>query len=393
MARALHFDLVSGISGNMILGSLLDLGVDQAALTAPLRSLPLEDWKLVTEEVRRGPIRARWCDVVQRGEPRDHRHYGEVKRIIEAADLPAPVAGRALEAFRILARAEGAVHGVDPEKVAFHEVGAVDSIVDIVGVCHGMHLLEIERVTCSPVPLGHGSVESRHGPIPVPAPATVEILRQVPIRQVDCPYELTTPTGAALMVALAERFGTAPDMVLTAVGYGAGADRPTPLPNVLRVFLGESDGPAAEFLTVCETTIDNTGGEALGYLLERLLEAGALDAFFTPIVMKKSRPAQTLTVLCRTTDQPALEALIFQQVPTLGIRSFAVARHALSRHFVTLQTPWGEVRIKEAWREGSVLHAWPEYEDLRRAATGHDRGITALREDVMDLYRRRAKGL
>ncbi len=386
MATHLHFDCLSGASGNMILGSLLDLGVPPAEITQALGRLDLEPWDLTVEEVRRGPLRAVWCDVRVTREAHTHRHLGDVERLITAAGLPPAAEEAARRTFRLLAAAEGRVHGIAPEKVAFHEVGAVDSIVDILGACFAVDWLGAGRITCSAIPLGRGTVSSMHGPIPVPAPATCELLQGIPVRQTDSEYELTTPTGAALMAALAEEYGPAPEMVLEKVGYGAGSDRPTPVPNVLRVFQGSAT-PGEERVLVVETNIDNVSAEDLGYLVGAVLEAGALDAFLTPLTMKKSRQAQKLSVLCRPERHPELEDLIFRNIPTLGIRSYPVTRRVLERRHREITTPWGPVRIKEAVRRDTVLHAWPEYEDLKAIAATHDLGIASLREKIMELYR------
>jgi uncharacterized protein (TIGR00299 family) protein len=371
----------------MILGSLFDLGVPPAEIEQALRPLDLEPWDLVVEEVKRGPLRAIWCDVRVTGKAHAHRHLADIERLITAAGLPLAAGEAALRTFRLIAAAEGHVHGTAPEKVAFHEVGAVDSIVDILGTCCAVDWLGATRITCSAIPLGQGTVSSMHGTIPVPSPATCALLKGVPIRQTDSQHELTTPTGAALMVALAEQFGPAPAMVLENVGYGAGCDRATPVPNVLRVFRG-SGAHGAEHLLVLETNIDNVSAEAIGYLVGALLEAGAPDAFLTPLTMKKTRQAQMLSVLCRPDQQPELEELIFRNIPTLGIRSHPVSRHVLDRRHVEVPTPWGTIRIKEAVRGDEILHAWPEYEDLKAAAASHHLGIASLRERIMEAYRR-----
>jgi len=224
-----------------------------------------------------------------------------------------------------------------------------------------------------------------HGVIPIPAPATCEVLEGTPVVQTDVPFELTTPTGAALMKALSERFGPAGEMSLEKTGYGAGDDRPTPVPNVLRVYDG-TPVRDSESVVVLESNLDNVSAEAIGFLMDTLLEAGALDVFFTPIVMKKSRPAQKISVLCRRGDQCRLEEIVFRNVPTLGIRSHSVSRRVLDRRHVSVSTQWGTVRVKEALSAGRTLHAWPEYEDIRRIATVHGVGISRVREAVMAKY-------
>lgn len=388
MTDILYFDCFSGISGNMIIGALLDIGVSAEALEARLKTLPLENWSLSVSHVRRGPFRATHCEVVQSAPAHDHRHLGTIEKLIDAAELPGRVIEKAKQVFRVLADAEGAVHGIAPEKVGFHEVGAVDAIVDIVGACTALDLLGWPQVACAPMRLGQGQVSSMHGEIPVPAPATVALLSGVPVKQLDTPFEMTTPTGAALMKVLAHDFGCLPDMVLEKTGYGAGSERATALPNVLRAMTGSAagSGVTADAVMVLETNLDNVPAEDTGYVLEALMAKGALDAFLTPITMKKSRLGQKLTVLCRPGDQAGLEKLIFLHLPTLGIRSHAASRHILNRRQVPLETPWGTVRIKVSESDGALSHATIEYEDLKKAAQETGLGLDELRKKIMALY-------
>ncbi len=435
MPTHLHFDCFSGLSGNMILGAMLDLGVPRRDIEEPLKALPLEPWTLRVEEVRRGPIRATWCDVSvhpqasgKHGAPhggasRDHPHdrhshghahphphghahphepetgadaphgrrFSDIRAMLTSAPLPARAKDIALRAFGLLADAEGRVHGVPPQDVVFHEVGAVDSIVDIVGTALAVTAYGAERFTCAPMVLGSGSVSTRHGCLPLPAPATVELLRGAPVVQSPHPFEFTTPTGAALVMALVERFGPLPELVLAGTGYGAGKDRPTPFPNVLRVLAGTTPAAGDAPAVVFETNIDNAGGEDVGHVLSALLAAGALDAFAAPVQMKKSRPAQVLTCICRASDQAALEDIVFTNLPTLGIRSYGVTRRVLDRRHVDVTTPWGTIRVKEAIRNGVVLHATPEYEDLHACAETHGIGIGQIRRAAMASYAQRGE--
>ncbi|HAK97076.1 MAG TPA: nickel pincer cofactor biosynthesis protein LarC [Planctomycetes bacterium] len=425
MPTHLHFDCFSGLSGNMMLGAMLDLGVPRRDIEEPLRTLPLEPWTLRVEEVRRGPLRATWCDVEvaahdRGGGAHDHAHerhlqdhahphshdhahphepdsraedlhgrrFSDIRAMLASASLPARAKDIALRAFDLLARAEGRVHGMPPQDVVFHEVGAVDSIVDIVGTALAIAACGAERFSCAPLVLGSGSVSTRHGRLPLPAPATIELVRGAPVVQLPHPFEFTTPTGAALVMALVERFGPLPELVLSGTGYGAGADRPTPFPNVLRVLAGTAPAAVDAPAVVFETNIDNAGGEDVGHVLSALLAAGALDAFAAPVQMKKSRPAQVLTCICRAADQAALEDIVFRNLPALGIRSYGVSRRILDRRHVAVATPWGSVRVKEALRGGVVLHATPEYEDLRACADAHGIGIGLIRRAAMASYAR-----
>jgi hypothetical protein len=302
--------------------------------------------------------------------PPTSRHLPDILQLLEASGLPEPARAKATAVFRNLARAEGKIHGIPPENVHFHEVGAVDSIVDIAGVCLGLHLLGVEEAWCSPATLGTGFVKAAHGEIPLPAPATLELLRGFPVRQRETGYELTTPTGAALAVTLARGFGPMPDLVVSAIGYGAGDDRPLAVPNVLRVVLGERTGaaPISDRVVCLETNVDDMSPQWLGHLVERLLAEGALDAWLVPAQMKKSRAAHEIRVLAPLGSEERLAEILFHETTTFGVRRFEVDRWVLDRSFETVTTPWGEVRIKVGRREGRVLSATPEYEDLRRAA-------------------------
>jgi len=425
----LHFDCFSGLSGNMLLGAMLDLGVPRREIEDHLRKLPIEPWALRVEEVRRGPIRATWCSVealshAHGAEAHDHAHehdhhdpahphshahafcrepdtcsagrhsprFADIRAMLVSASLPSRAREIALRAFDLLARAEGRIHGLPPEDVVFHEVGAVDSIVDIVGTALAVAACGAERFSCAPLVLGSGSIMTQHGRLPLPAPATVELLRGAPVVQLPHPFEFTTPTGAALVMALVDRFGPLPELVLSGTGYGAGSERPTPFPNVLRVLAGSAPATADAPAVVFETNIDNAAGEDIGHVLAALLAAGALDAFAAPVQMKKSRPAQVLTCVCRPADQAALEEIVFRNLPTLGIRSHGVSRRILDRRHVKVATPWGTVRVKEALRGGVVLHATPEYDDLHACAEAHRIGIGLIRRAAMAAYAQRREG-
>jgi uncharacterized protein (TIGR00299 family) protein len=318
----------------------------------------------------------------------------EILRIIGQSGLPGPVGESAAAVFRRLGEAEAKVHGVSIEEVHFHEVGAVDSIVDIVGACLGLHLLGVEEVQSAPVTVGTGFVNAAHGRMPLPAPATLEILKGVPIEQRESGAELTTPTGAALLRTLSRRFGALPRMVVSAVGYGAGDDRPGPVPNALRVILGETMATATdgagptETVLVLETSIDDMSPQWLGNLMDRLFEAGALDVSFTPVVMKKSRPGQEVRVLAPPSAEAAVTRALFAESTTFGIRRTAAERIVLAREHHPVETPGGTVRVKVGRLAGEILSATPEYEDLRAAAKAAGRPLKEMHELVMKLFRR-----
>jgi uncharacterized protein (TIGR00299 family) protein len=376
--RVAYFDCFSGASGDMLLGSLIDAGLSLAGLRQALGSLPLDGWEVVAAPEERQGVRGSKVDVLARLPAQEeahqpHRHLPDILALVEASALPAAVKERASAVFWRLARAEAHVHGTVPEEVHFHEVGAVDSIVDIAGVVTGLHLLGVEAVYASPLPLGGGTVEVAHGTLPVPAPATLAILAEAHVPTVPHPaqVELLTPTGAALLAEMA-RFER-PAMTIEGVGYGFGTRR-TPALNAVRVWLGQVAARWAEDeVVLLECNLDDTTGEALGYVQGRLLDAGALDAWFTPIYMKKSRPAVLLSALCAPAEAEALADLILQETSTLGVRRRHMGRYCAGRSLETVVTPWGEVRVKVKRLGGEVLGAAPEYEDCARLA--RDAGV------------------
>lgn len=360
-----YLDAFSGISGDMMVGALLDAGAEFPPLERGLLSLGTEA-RFRAEKVRRGAIAATKFHV-DAGETRGHRHLPHILRIIEGGDLPAPVKQNAARVFQRLGEAEARVHGIPVEKVHFHEVGAVDSICDIVGACLGLHLLGVERLLCSPVNVGAGKVRCDHGVLPVPAPATAALLENIPVYSRGPQRELTTPTGAAIAATLAAGFGPLPAMTISGCGYGAGgADFPEHA-NVLRFLRGLPSGaPESVTVSVLEANIDDCSAEVLGFAMERLLEAGALDVSFSPLFMKKNRPGALLRVVARPEQQEALAAVVLRETSSLGLRIHHAERRVLARDIHTVDTPFGPVRVKV-----SASGAAPEYEDCRRAALEH----------------------
>lgn len=370
-----YFDCFSGISGDMTLGALVDAGASLEALRAELGKLPVAGWQMVAERVKKGAIAATFLRVEVTGGQHHHRHLGDILKIVEQAPLAPRVRERAAAIFRRLGDAEARIHGVPVEKVHFHEVGAVDAIVDIVGACVGLELLGVAEVYGSPVNVGGGTVGTAHGTLPVPAPASVELLRGAPTYSSGIEKELTTPTGAAILSTLARGIGAQPPMRVAAVGYGAGTWDLPGRANVLRVMIGEAAaaGAADETLTMLETNLDDITPELIGWVTERALAAGALDAFTTPAQMKKNRPGVLLSVLCAAEAADRLAELLFRETTTLGIRSYTVRRRALERAQEKVETPWGAVAVKVARLDGEVLNAAPEYEDCARVA--RERGV------------------
>lgn len=371
--KTLYLDCIGGIAGDMMLAGLIEAGVPEEELLDTLRSLPVSGWEWRSERVEVEAIFARRVSI-RTNEHQPHRHLSDVVEIIERAPLSDTVQARAKAVFEKLAEAEAFVHGTTPERVHFHEVGAVDAILDVVGTCWAIERLGIERIACSPLPMGRGFVKAEHGNLPVPAPAVVELLKGVPTYGVPIEGETVTPTGAALAITFAHEFGVQPPMRWQAVGYGTG-HAVRPLPNLLRVFVGEAWAQLethGHWHTVAhiETQVDDASPQLLGYLMERALEAGALDAFLTPIQMKKNRPAVLITLLAPLERTDALIDLLFQETPTLGVRYSVQARRCLERTIQTVPTSYGAVRVKVA-RMGDRVTCTPEYEDCATIARTH----------------------
>ena len=358
-----YLDAFSGISGDMLVGALADAGAPSGLLAEALTGLGTGA-TFAFEKTRRCGIGATKFQVTAPHE-HSHRHLSHILEMIERAALTARVKQNASAVFQRLGEAEARVHQVPVERVHFHEVGAVDSICDIVGACVGFELLGVEEIHSSALNLGSGTVKMEHGVLPVPAPATAALVEGTPVYARGPEVELTTPTGAALVTTLAARFGVMPAMRISAAGYGAGGHDFAEQANVLRVLIGEKTGASeATTVAVIEAHIDDSSPQVLAYALERLLEAGALDAALAPLTMKKGRPGVLLRVIARPEDQETLAQLIFAETSTLGLRIYRAERRVEARHTVEVETPHGKVRVKVT-REG---HYAPEYEDCRRLA-------------------------
>jgi uncharacterized protein (TIGR00299 family) protein len=372
-----YFDCFSGISGDMTLGALVDAGCNLAEMEAHLRRLPVPGWKISAEKVVRRGFRATHVKV-ESSDPQRHRSLNEILQLIERAGLPGAISERASNIFRRLGQAEALVHGVAIEKVHFHEVGAIDAIVDIVGAAAGFEQLGVEEIFCSPLNVGGGRVDTQHGNLPVPAPATAELLRGAPTYSNGIQRELVTPTGAAIVATVAAQFGPQPAMTVAAIGLGAGSAELAEQPNVLRLFVGESaarrdDATLDEGIIVLEANLDDMSPQVYGYFAERALEAGALDVFSIPVQMKKNRPGQLVTVLCKPADREKFSDLLFRETTTLGVRQSSVNRRTLLRESIAVETSLGPIRMKIARLNGHVLNVAPEYEDCQKIAA--ERGV------------------
>jgi uncharacterized protein (TIGR00299 family) protein len=366
-----YLDLLSGISGDMTLAALVDAGVELAAIQAGIDSLKLPGCRLVATEVKRKGFRATHV-AVEHPPEHAHRHLHHITDMIDASALSARQKDLAKRIFTRLGEAEAKVHGTTIRKVHFHEVGAVDSIADIVGAAIGWDLLGVDRIVASPVPTGRGTLTIAHGRVSIPAPATAEMLKGIPIQDSTIEAELTTPTGAAILATLVADFGPLPAMRVERIGYGAGTRDLSEQANLLRLFVGESeDQVASDVVWVLETNLDDASGELVGHCTSLLWEAGALDVYTTAIQMKKNRPGVTLTVLCHAASVPKLENILFRETTTLGVRRWPASRNKLERRPHAVQTPLGSIDGKVAWLAGSPPTFSPEYEACRKVAEQH----------------------
>lgn len=374
MARVAYFDCFSGCSGDMVLGALIDAGLSLEILKKGLNSLGVHGYKLSAEKVKRSTIAAtKFIVTINETQDQPSRSLEDIFMLIRDSELPEKVKNTAIAIFQQLGEAESSVHEVPLEKVCFHEIGAVDSIIDIVGVAFGLDALKIERFYSSPLPLGSGSISTAHGILPVPAPATLRLIAMSNAPIADLPKqsqpqsELVTPTGAAIVTTLASF--RRPDMTIEEVGYGAGTRDFESWPNVLRVWLGEGIGPVgSEDLILLETSIDDMSPEICGYLMEKLFSMQAVDAWFTPIQMKKNRPAVMLSVLAPGHAESDLTQTIMRETSTLGIRVSPVCRRVAEREIIGFDSTIGHAQVKVKRFKGNVLSIHPEYEECRRIA-------------------------
>jgi len=384
-----YFDCFSGISGDMTLGALVDAGCEVEHLRSELRALPVAGWELSAEKVWKNGMAAVRVKVKSE-EQRKHRALHAILEIVQKSTLAAPVRERAAAIFTRLAEAEARVHDVPLEQIHFHEVGAVDAIVDIVGACIGFHALGIEKFACSALNVGGGTAKMAHGILPVPAPATANLLQGKPTYSNGVPRELTTPTGAAIVATLCDSFGPQPPMSVQAIGYGAGAADLESQPNVVRIMIGETlektvagDG---EEIAVIEVNLDDMNPQIYGFFLEKALASGALDVYTTPVQMKKNRPGTLLTVLCKPEDTNTLMSLIFAETTTFGARTYRAQRRTLPREFVNVSTDFGGVRIKVSRVNGRILHVAPEYEDCRKLAVEKNVPLQRVISEALRAY-------
>lgn len=389
--KTLYFDCFAGASGDMILGGLVGLGVDPVELTSALTGLGTSGWEMRCSTVDRSGIGANRVEVITE-ETHAHRHLSGILRIIDGAKLSPTVKARAGKIFTRLAEAESRVHQIPVEKIHFHEVGALDAIVDIVGACVGFEMLGIERFVASPLHVGTGFVQMAHGKFPVPPPAVTELLSGVPVYATEIVGELVTPTGAAIISTVCESYGPMPAMTIAATGYGAGGRTYENFPNVIRLLLGEtafSTAKDTDQLVLVETNLDDTAPHILGHVMDRMFDAGALDCYFTAVQMKKNRPGVVISVLCERALLPVMQGILFGETTTLGIRVTEVDRVALRRDIVAVNTEYGPVDVKVAFLENGEIKASPEYEHCRTAARDHGVALRTVETAALNAFRER----
>jgi len=384
--RALYFDCFAGVSGDMLVGALIDLGLNLQALDQNLTKLGLGGYSIRSCRVKRSGIAATKFDVQVDEVSQPARRLADIREMIQRSELDENTKSRSIQIFERLAGAEASVHGTVADQVHFHEVGAVDSIIDVVGAVVGFDMLGIDRFFSSPLRVGRGMVKTAHGMLPIPAPATAELLRGVPIYAGELEGEYVTPTGAAILTSLCESFGPMPVLRIDRLGYGAGSRDPAGFPNVLRAALGEVDEGIegeAERVMVIETNIDDMNPQAYGFVMEKAFALGALDVFLTPVQMKKDRPGVLLTVLCERTTLDVLCRLLLSETTTFGVRYYEAARRVLARTVEVVQTVYGAVNIKVAREGNRTLHFQPEFEDCARLAS--EAGVSLI--EVQDRAR------
>lgn len=369
--KTLYFDCFAGASGDMILGALVNAGVDPLALKEQLSLLGVAGYELAFETVDRSGLSATYARV-QIPHEHAHRSLSDILKIIYSSRLSDHVKDRAGKIFSRLAEAEARVHNQPVEQIHFHEVGALDAIIDVVGAVIGFELLAIDRFVSSPLHVGSGTVTMAHGTFPVPPPAVAELLKGAQFYSAEIKGELVTPTGAAIIATLCTEYGPIPNMRLEATGYGAGTRQYDNFPNALRLLIGqESDetaGPPSERLWMIETNIDDSSPQVLGHVMDRAFDLGALDCYFTPVQMKKNRPGVLLSILCRREERARLSEVLFSETTTLGVRAYEVERRALEREIIKVATPFGPIEVKVAHLNGHLVKEMPEYEQCRHAA-------------------------
>lgn len=381
--NTLYFDCFAGASGNMILGGLISLGIDKDQLIEQIKLLNVPNFEIEFTTVDKSGISAIHANVKVPHE-HAHRHLHHIEKIINDSQLAENIKQRAIQIFTRLAEAEAKVHGIEVKKVHFHEVGAMDAIIDVVGACIGFELLGIEKFACSKIHVGSGFAKMAHGKFPIPPPAVAELLQSIPIYSTEIQGELCTPTGAAIISTICETFGEINDLQIEKIGYGAGTRDYPDFPNALRLMMGKSKRSKVEAqnLILLETNLDDVSPQVLGFAMDKAFELGALDCWFTPIQMKKNRPATMISILCDSENRQKLTELLYIETTTLGIRVKEIERKCLERKFVKVQTQFGEIDVKIGLFNGKQVNAMPEFEQLKRLANENNIPLKLLKEEV-----------
>ena len=374
--KILYFDCFSGVSGNMILGAMVDAGIDIKALKKELKKLDLHSYSLKVSKVKRKGIKGTKVDViVDKKKHLHHTHYKDIKRLIERSKLPEKIREDSLSIFKNIAEAEAKIHRTSVDNVHFHEVGAVDSIVDVVGASICISLLNSDTILSSPINTGKGMVKTEHGLLPVPAPATTEMLKGFPSYSSDIEFELATPTGVGIITAMAKASNTIPVMKTNVIGYGAGSKDFSDSPNLLRIMIGEGYSPSEQdSITVIESNIDDMNPQFYDHIMNRIFDAGALDVFLTPIIMKKNRPAVKITLLSDNDNVNKLADILLKETTSFGLRMYKTERIKLEKEIKTVKTEYGSTKVKIGKKNGKIINIAPEYEDCKRIA--NERGIS-----------------
>jgi pyridinium-3,5-bisthiocarboxylic acid mononucleotide nickel chelatase len=382
--KTLYFDCFAGASGNMILGGLVSLGVDERELIEQIKLLDIADFELEFTTVNKSGISAIHANVKVLHE-NAHRHLHTIEKIISGSKLSDKIKNHAIKIFTNLAEVEAKVHGIDVQKVHFHEVGAMDAIIDVTGSCIAFEMLGIESFACSKIHVGSGFVNMAHGKFPIPPPAVSELLKGIPIYSTEIVGELCTPTGAAIIATFSTSYGEIPNLMTEKIGFGAGTRDYENFPNVIRLMLGETDHRllTTNHLFLIETNLDDTTPQVLGFVMDKAIEIGALDCWFTPIQMKKNRPATMVSILCEPKNQRQLINLLYVETTTLGVRVREIERECLERKFVKVTTQFGEIDVKIGLLNGKQVNAMPEYEQLKRIANEKKIPLKLLKEEVL----------
>ncbi|OGW49507.1 MAG: TIGR00299 family protein [Nitrospirae bacterium RBG_19FT_COMBO_42_15] len=380
--RTAYFDCFSGISGDMTLGALIDAGLSLKELKSYLSKLPIDNYDIFAKKVKKNGIAATKVDVIVKGRQKERR-LSDIKKILSDSKLDKSIKNNAISIFERLAKAEAKVHKTSINNVHFHEVGAVDAIVDITGAVIGLKILGIENISASAINTGSGYIKSAHGMLPVPGPATAELLKGIPAYSTDTKMELTTPTGAAIISTLSKDFGPMRKMDIKSIGYGAGTFNSPDMPNLLRIFVGEIKNPAKEENTILlETNIDDMNPQLYEYVMDILFASGALDVYLTPIIMKKGRPGTMLSVLAKKDDVKKLSDIIFRETTSIGMRVQEIGRIKVEREIKEIRTKYGRARVKIAFDDKEILGINPEYEDCKRIAIKKGIPLKKVMEEV-----------